>query len=165
MKLRATLAVLGLALAAAASAPAATNAELKEKVRATEAAFAKSMADRNHAAFVSHLAEETVFFGRAVLRGKAAVAAAWKPFFDGPQAPFSWAPAEVEVLDSGTLAMTSGPVFDPSGKRTGTFNSVWRLEPSGEWKIVLDKGCPPCDCGAAEPATPRPVSHPARRKK
>jgi hypothetical protein len=71
----------------------------------------------------------------------------------------------VEVLDSGTLAMTSGPVFDPAGKRTGTFNSVWRLEPSGEWKIVLDKGCPPCDCGAAPPSVPKAVSHPARRKK
>ena len=164
MKMAATLAAAACALALAATAPAATNAELKEKVRATEAAFAKSMADRDHAAFTSHLADETVFFGRSVLRGKAAVAAAWKPFFDGPKAPFSWAPAEVEVLDSGTLAMTSGPVFDPAGKRTGTFNSVWRLEPGGEWKIVLDKGCPPCDCGAAAPTTPKPTSQPARRK-
>jgi ketosteroid isomerase-like protein len=163
MKMAATLAVAACALALAGSATAATNAELKEKVRATEAAFARSMADRNHAAFVSHLAEETVFFGQSVLRGKAAVAAAWKPYFDGAQAPFSWAPAEVEVLDSGTLAMTSGPVYDPGGKRTGTFTSVWRLEPGGEWKIVLDKGCPPCDC-AAEPTRPKAVSQPRRKK-
>ena len=162
MKMAATLGVAACVLALAANAPAATNAELKEKVRATEAAFAKSMADRNHAAFVSHLADETVFFGRTVQRGKAAVAAAWKPFFDGPKAPFSWAPAEVEVLDSGTLALTSGPVYDPGGKRTGTFTSVWRLEPDGQWKIVLDKGCPPCDCGT-EPATPKAVSQPRKK--
>jgi len=162
MKKAATLAVAACVVALAANAPAATNAELKEKVRATEAAFAKSMADRDHAAFVSHLADETVFFGRTVQRGKAAVAAAWKPFFDGPKAPFSWAPAEVEVLDSGTLALTSGPVYDPGGKRTGTFTSVWRLEPDGQWKIVLDKGCPPCDCGA-EPATPKAVSQPRKK--
>jgi hypothetical protein len=49
----------------------------------------------------------------------------------------------VEVLDSGTLALTSGPVFDPAGKRIGTFNSVWRRETDGAWKIVLDNGC---DC-------------------
>jgi len=50
-----------------------------------------------------------------------------------------------ELLDSGTLAMSSGPVYDPEGKRIGTFNSVWRREPDGSWKIVLDKGCPPCE--------------------
>ena len=38
-------------------------------------------------AFVSFLAEETVFFGgQREIRGSKAVAAAWKPFFDGPAA-------------------------------------------------------------------------------
>jgi ketosteroid isomerase-like protein len=83
--------------------------------------------------------------GRAT-RGATQVAERWKAFFDGPQAPFSWAPDTVEVLDSGALAMSSGPVRDPSGKRTGTFNSVWRRESDGKWKIVLDNGCPACNC-------------------
>jgi len=146
MKIRTTLVAVALALAGVASAE--TNLELKEQVRKAETAFAKSMADRDHAAFATHVADEAVFFGGTVHRGKAAVVAAWKPLFDGPQAPFSWSPAEVEVLDSGTLALTSGPVLDPSGERTGTFTSVWRREKDGSWKIVLDKGCPPCDCGA-----------------
>ena len=84
-----------------------------------------------------------------VTRGVQQVAERWKPFFQGPQAPFSWAPEEVQVLDSGTLAMTSGPVRDPAGKRVGTFNSVWRREAKGKWKIVLDNGCPACDCEKA----------------
>lgn len=140
---------LALALLLSAAALAAeTNAELKEQVRRTEAAFAKTMADRDHAAFRRFLAADTVFLsGGQATRGAAAVAERWKRFFDGPAAPFSWAPEFVEVLDSGTLAMSSGPVRDPSGKRTGTFNSVWRREPGGEWKIVLDNGCPACDCG------------------
>jgi ketosteroid isomerase-like protein len=117
------------------------------QVRAAETAFAKSMADRNLAAFTALLADDTVFWGgKGVLRGKAAVAADWKRFFDAPAAPFSWAPAEVEVLPSGTLGFTSGPVFDPKGNRIGTFNSVWQRQPDGAWKIVFDKGCPPCDC-------------------
>jgi ketosteroid isomerase-like protein len=133
----------------AAPAPAQTNAELAHQVRQTEIAFAKTMADRDPAAFASFLAAETVFMsGGRSTRGAAQVAARWKAFFEGAQAPFSWAPETVEVLDSGTLAMSSGPVRDPSGKRTGTFNSVWRREADGKWKIVLDNGCPACNCDA-----------------
>ena len=76
--------------------------------------------------------------------GKAAVVAGWKAYFDGVVAPFSWEPETVEVLDSGTLALTSGPVRGPDGKQIGTFNSIWRREADGRWKVVFDKGCPPC---------------------
>jgi ketosteroid isomerase-like protein len=140
--------IWAVAVALAAPAAAPTNAELREQVRQTETAFAKTMADRDHKGFTSFLADETVFFGQErVLRGKAEVAEAWKRFYAGEKAPFSWAPERVEVLDSGTLAMSSGPVRDPAGNRVGTFNSVWRREGDGRWKIVLDNGCPSCDCG------------------
>jgi ketosteroid isomerase-like protein len=129
---------------------AETNAELKEQVRRTEIAFAKTMADRDPSAFASFLSKETVFIGEArVSRGAQQVAENWKRFFSGPHAPFSWEPEQVEVLDSGNLAMTSGPVRDGHGKRIGTFNSVWRREGKGNWRIVLDKGCPDCQCDAA----------------
>ncbi len=116
------------------------------RVRAREVAFAKTMADRDHAAFAAFVAEDAVFLGRAVLRGRRAVAEGWKPLFEGPKAPFSWQPDRVEVVDSGTLAISTGPVFDPEGQRTGTYISTWRLEKDGEWRIVLDNGCPPCHC-------------------
>jgi ketosteroid isomerase-like protein len=117
-----------------------------EDLQATELAFAQTMADRDHEAFASFLAEETVFFGRqGEIRGRSAVAAAWKPFFDGEQAPFSWEPESATVLDSGTLGFTSGPVRTPDGKRVGTFNSVWRREADGSWKIIFDRGCPECE--------------------
>jgi ketosteroid isomerase-like protein len=126
---------------------AQTNADPIEQVRRAETAFARTMADRDHAAFVSFLAEEAVFIGRnRVLRGAKEVAAGWKALYDSPQAPFSWEPNQIQVLDSGTLAISSGPVRDSSGKRIGTFNSIWRREPDGRWKIVIDHGCPPCDC-------------------
>ncbi len=125
----------------------ATNAELAAQVRAAETAFAKSIADRDHAAFVAHLSGEALFFSRAgVLRGKEAVAAGWKPYYEGPKAPFSWAPEQVEVIDSGTLALSSGPVRDPDGKQIGVFSSIWRLESDGRWRVLFDKGCPPCEC-------------------
>lgn len=143
---------LGLPVAVLAADPPGA-AELAAQLRATEEAFARTMADRGHAAFVSFLAEEAVFFGRAgELRGREAVAAAWKPLFEGAAAPFSWQPDVATVLDSGTLGLTSGPVFAPDGHRIGTFMSVWRREADGSWKIVLDRGCPDCDCPPATAA-------------
>jgi len=122
--------------------------DLTRQVFAAESSFARSMARRDTAAFASHLAEDAVFFGRsAPLRGKAAVMAGWQSFFEGPEAPFSWVPETVEVLQSGTLALSSGPVRDPGGRQIGTFNSIWRREAGGKWRVVFDKGCPACDCG------------------
>ena len=135
-----------LALVWLIAADTVSLVKLAAEVRAAETAFAKTMADRDLEAFSTHLSDETVFVGRTVLRGKEAVREGWKKFFAGKTAPFSWQPERVEVLASGTLALSSGPVMDASGKRTGTYNSVWRLE--GErWRIVLDNGCPSCECG------------------
>jgi len=140
---------------AAASAVAETNDELREQVRKTETAFAKTMADRDHAAFVRFLADDTVWLGRTVLRGRQQVADAWKRLYEGKEAPFSWEPERVEVNDSGTLGISTGPVRDPGGKRVGTYNSIWRRGPDG-WKIIFDDGCPPCDCPAAAAPAPSP---------
>ena len=143
------LAILSLAALAACTTPMPkpSSADLQKQVADTERAFAKTMADRDHAAFATFLADETVFFtGPAPLHGKADVAAAWKRFYERPEAPFSWRPEVVEVLASGTLAISTGPVFDPSGKKFATFTSIWRMESPGVWRIVFDKGNPECDC-------------------
>jgi ketosteroid isomerase-like protein len=141
----------GLVLAACASAPPQApppdNATLRGEVIRTERAFARTLAERDFSAFKSFLADETVFFGETqAVRGAPAVAERWKHYFDGPAAPFSWEPEKVEVLDSGTLALSSGPVHDPDGKLIGTFNSIWRRTPAGDWRIIFDKGCEVCDC-------------------
>jgi ketosteroid isomerase-like protein len=137
-----------LALAAVASAQRLTNAELKKQVADTERAFAATMKARDHAAFTSFLSEDTVFFNGAgeVLRGKEAVAKAWKGLYIKPEAPFSWEPQEVEVVDSGTLAYSGGPVYDAHGKIISRYSSIWRLEAPNTWKIVFDRGSPVCDC-------------------
>ena len=146
------IAVVLSGVSIAGDQPAAPD--LAADLRATEQAFAQTMADRDHEAFVSFLADETVFFGPGEIRGKEAVATAWKPFFEGPAAPFSWQPESASVLDSGTLGLTSGPIFIPDGTRVGTFNSVWRRQDNGSWKVVFDRGCPPCECPPAEAAAP-----------
>ena len=138
---------LTISILASVSALCGTGGERALEVRSAEIAFAKTMAARDHASFGEYVADEALFFGsKGVLRGKTAVVEGWKRFFEGSEAPFSWEPEQVEVLDSGTLALSSGPVRDPEGKRIGTFNSVWRREADGRWRVVFDKGCPPCDC-------------------
>ena len=142
LRFRTLLAAI-LSSAATTLMSAETAAELAAQVRAAESGFARSMADRDHAAFVGYLAEEAVFFSeRGVLRGRSAVAAAWKAYYERPEAPFAWQPESVEVLESGTLAHSSGPVFAPDGRRIATFNSIWRRDPDGRWRIVFDKGYP-----------------------
>ena len=114
-----------------------------EDLRAVEKAFAATMAGRDLEAFSSFLDDEVVFFiGPTELRGRQAVIDAWAPFFEGEAPPFSWRPEVVSVLDSGSLGLTSGPVDDPEGNRVGSFNSIWRKNKDGDWKIVFDRGCP-----------------------
>lgn len=126
-----------------------TTEELARQVRDSENAFAGTMARRDLTAFGSYIADDAIFFGKDALRGKAAVIAGWKQLYESEKAPFSWKSGDVEVLDSGKLAHSSGPVFDSQGKQTGTFNSIWRREADGRWKVVFDKGCNACDCATA----------------
>ena len=117
---------------------------LQRQVADAERAFARSMAERDHGAFSALLSEHAVFYGGGqVLRGKTAVAAGWKGFFEGPKAPFSWEPDSVEVLADGTLALSTGPVRNPAGQLVSRFNSIWRQEAPGVWRVVFDKGQPP----------------------
>ncbi len=136
------IALAMVCLQARAQSVAAATAQ----VMATERAFAKTMADRDQPGFARFISAQAVFFsGEKPLRGKSRVVERWLNFFKDPRAPFSWEPATVEVLESGNLALSSGPVRDPAGKLIGTFTSIWRLEAPHTWRIVFDKGSEVCN--------------------
>ncbi len=141
------LAALAALAGCATTAPTASTTELARQVADAERAFARSMADRNHAAFATFIADDAIFFtGPTPLRGRTAVVDGWKRFYLQPAAPFAWEPEEVEVLASGTLAISSGPVRNAQGRQVATFTSIWRQEAPGVWKVVFDKGSERCDC-------------------
>ena len=145
----ALLAAATLPAAGAANAQAWPSAEeiarRVAEVTATETAFAKTMADRDAAAFRRFLAPDTIWLnGKSPLNGPEAVVAAWAKFFEGPKPPFSWAPDLVVVLPSGDLAQSSGPVTNADGKVVARFQSVWRRKPAGGWEIVFDQGSEVC---------------------
>ena len=127
--------------------PVATAAgrDLAAEVRKSERAFSKTMADRDLKSFATYIAVEGVFFGTGdepPSRGREAVVKKWERFFVGKVAPFTWEPEKVEVLPSGKLALSTGPVRDEMGRHFGNFTTIWRLEKDGKWRVVFDKGCP-----------------------
>ena len=129
------------ALLVATGAQAQWQGPEAETVRDRETAFAQTMADRDFEAFLTFVSPEAVFFnGNEPLRGREAVAAAWRGFFDGDTPPFSWGPDLVQVLESGDLAFSSGPVRSAAGEEVGRFNSIWRKDPDGQWRVIFDKG-------------------------
>ena len=141
----------------------AVHGDLSAVVKARETAFAKTMADRNLQAFSAFISKEGVFFGgKGPARGRAAVVEVWKRFFDGPDAPFSWAPETAEVLSTGKLALTSGPVHDPTGELIGTFTTIWRLESDGKWRVVFDKGCDVCKPVVPDKTEPEKAAEPEK---
>jgi ketosteroid isomerase-like protein len=157
-----TFIALTLLLAGCATTPAThphraantslASASATEQVVAAERALAKSMVDRNFKAFTALVSSEAIFFnGNMVLRGASEVAATWQPYFKGPRAPFAWQPDHVEVLPSGQLALSTGPVY-MGGQVVGRFNSIWRLEAGNNWRIVFDKG--EAVCSTSPPGQP-----------
>ncbi len=145
---------LAAALAGCASPPPDLTAA-SEQVRASEIAFAATLAARDFKGFASWVAEDATFVnGGKPLRGKAAVLAHWQRFFQGPAAPFSWKPEIIEMVGNGQLAYSEGPVTLPDGRVVSRYVSTWRLEPGGGWKVVLDNGFDACDCKPATARTP-----------
>jgi ketosteroid isomerase-like protein len=146
-RLTALLLVCVLTGACSENRPRPSGVDLRQQVTDTERAFAKTMADRNFAAFQEFLSPEAVFFsGQQPTTGKAEVAQQWKALFAKPEAPFSWEPETVVVLPSGALALSTGPVRDAHGVLIARFTSIWRLEAPNTWRIVFDKGSDVCDC-------------------
>lgn len=143
------LALCSLFAGCAVSPVQPRTADARQQVFAAERAFAKTMADRDLRAFAAFIADEAVFFsGPNPLRGRRQVIDWWTRYYTAAAAPFSWEPDEVEVLESGTLALSSGPVRNPQGKIIARFSSIWRLEAPGTWRVVFDKGSEVCSCAS-----------------
>ena len=122
-------------------------ADLTDDVRCREIGFSKSVEIQDTALFASFIDADARFVGNSVTRGTAAIAEGWSVFFAENGPSIKWRPQFVEVIEDGTLALTRGPfrliTKDEQGVETehwGTFNSVWRPNADGEWRVVFDAG-------------------------
>jgi ketosteroid isomerase-like protein len=122
--------------------------------RRADRAFSASSAARDPAAFAALVAEDAVFLGAGGLReGRTAVSAAWAPLLARGGPRLTWEPVEAVAAGSGDLAVTLGrfrlePAKGPAEE--GGYVTVWRRDPDGELRALLD--------GSADPLPPLPAS-------
>jgi len=112
-----------------------------------EARFAKDVAARGGAAFADWFAEDGVELsnGQAPVVGKVAILkdANWS----AKDYQLSWTPTDAVMGPSGDMGYTwghyEGRSKDANGNpvtTSGRYMTVWRRQPDGAWKVVLDAG-------------------------
>ncbi len=120
---------------------------LVDEVTCAEIGFSNAAEHRDLNAFKSFIDADARFVGATVMVGPEAVAASWEPFFEDGGPLISWRPLIVQVSKEGNLALSRGAYqvssvgADGTAKTVwGTFNSVWRKDESGRWKVLFDMG-------------------------
>jgi ketosteroid isomerase-like protein len=154
---------LPLALAAILAASLATAAPTVDvsEVIAAERAFARAArTDGVNAAFLRYSAPDALIFQPEPKSAKAALTA--QPL---PAIPLSWWPVYAGVAASGDLGFTTGPYVAGSGARKvhGWYFTIWRRQPDGSWRWVLDHGPPTREAAPFGPDSPVAALPPGRR--
>jgi ketosteroid isomerase-like protein len=154
--------ILFAALSAIALAKADPDKEkLKAKVAAMEDAFCAMAKEKGLLAAFSYFAAPDVAFidtDPRKFRGPAAVLERIGP--DQPGISLTWSACYTDVSDDGTMGYNYGRYESrgpgPDGKervRGGWFLTIWKRQPDGSWKYVMDNGAPDRPPPPAAPAT------------
>jgi ketosteroid isomerase-like protein len=112
-----------------------------------EAKFARDVAARGGAAFADWFADDGVAMGNGAQPqiGKVAIqkSANWSP----KDYQLTWTPTDALMGPSGDMGYTwghyEGHAKDAHGNpvvTSGRYITVWRKQPDGSWKVVLDAG-------------------------
>lgn len=147
----------GLAKPAFAPAPVPAAAAIPaaaQQIDDTEHAFAQAVAQSGIApGFRQFAAPDAVMFLPDPTPAQPALAGARWP------GELVWRAQYVAVASSGDLAFSAGPsLLRSSGRPTGGFYvTVWRRQPDGGWKFVLDQGADMPAAIWAAPARPLTV--------
>ena len=126
-------------------AQAQAQTPVQEMVQ-TEHAFARMAAEKNtRDAFLAYIADDGLLFRPGAVNGK-------KWLLDHPTPPsdkrslLAWQPILGMVAASGDFGFTTGPwqakpdINDANPSAYGHFVTVWRKQPDGSWKFVVDLG-------------------------
>ena len=127
-----------------------------------EDAFCAMAKEQGLNAAFSHFAAPDVAFidtDPRQFRGPAAVQERMGP--DRPGVSLTWSALFTDVSDDGTLGYNYGRYESrsagPDGKeriRGGFFLTIWKRQPDGSWKYVMDTGAPDRPVPPVAPAAP-----------
>lgn len=163
MNIRVIAGLLLATLSAVNPAQAAPDKDkLKAEVATMEDAFCAMAKEKGINAAFAHFAAPDVAFidtDPRKFRGPAAVQQRMGP--DQPGVSLTWSAYYTDVSDDGTLGYNYGRFESsrpgPDGQaivRGGWFLSIWKRQPDGSWKYVMDTGVP--DRPPASPVAPKP---------
>ena len=136
------VALLAASGAPAEPRPAQRPAAVGPVVDAERAFAAAARSDGVNAAFLRYSAPDAIVFQPEPKRVRAALAA--HPI---PAISLRWWPAYAGIAASGDLGFTTGPYVAGSGdgEGHGWYFTVWRRQPDGSWRWILDHGPPTRD--------------------
>jgi ketosteroid isomerase-like protein len=149
----ALLVAAALAAAANGQAAAAGAGAERERLAATDRAFAAlSRREGMRAAFLAYLAADAVLFRPGPVPGRAFIEERPSPAIE-----LTWEPVFSAVATSGDLGYTTGPYAvhdtgpDHHLSEQGYYVTIWRKQADGTWKVELDQGVttPSLDAGDA----------------
>jgi ketosteroid isomerase-like protein len=150
MKKLLLLVILCIAPLATAAADKPDKAKLKAELAKMEDDFCAMAADKGILAAFEHFAAPDVAFvdtDPRKFRGLEAVRQRMGPDQSGVK--LTWSAYFTDVSDDGTLGYNYGRYESrrpgPDGKesvRTGWFLSIWKRQPDGSWRYVMDNGAP-----------------------
>jgi ketosteroid isomerase-like protein len=137
---KAILSILILVVMAQAQSP------LHDMVK-TEQAFSKMAEEKNtQDAFLAFIADDGLLFRPGAVNGK-------KWMIEHPAQPpadkkplLAWQPSYAGMAASGDMGFTTGPweskadIKDEKPQGYGHFVTVWKKQPDGSWKFVVDLG-------------------------
>jgi ketosteroid isomerase-like protein len=143
-----------LLILAAACSRSADPAAGREALLAADRAFARATAERGGDGWVENFAPDAISFAGAAqpLEGAAAIRDHAQQML-APGQHLSWEPTRAFISRSGDLGYTIGrwEFTSEQGSSKGSYVTIWRQQPDGSWKVVLDIGNPD---PAPTPATP-----------
>ncbi|MGH7589434.1 MAG: YybH family protein [Gemmatimonadota bacterium] len=132
------------------SEPAIPVTQYEAELIEVDREFARSMAEGGLDAWVEHFAPEgAMISGQGEITGEPYIRAAMAPVLTDSTVVFTWTPQRARVAESGELGYTVGDYrisrrdsMDQVAETLdrGKYVSIWRRQPDGTWKVVVDIG-------------------------
>jgi len=142
---------LGVVLLLVSGVVAAAGKPSVQTLMALDEQFCRDFAAQGVDGWLAYFADDAVVFSSKgpITRDRGALEKHYRELFGPGKVPLTWKPSGGEIAASGDLGFTYGtwemPSKDKDGRaitRTGKYQTTWKKQRDGTWKIVADIGNP-----------------------